>query len=384
MNPLHPRATEGSGGPEKQHLFEARTGGYHVFRIPGIVATRKGTVLMHCDGRLAPRGQAGVLVNQDWAPIDILGRRSLDHGKTWEPARVLVDHRAFESPGRTHGRGHATVNNFTTLAEGNRDRVHAVYCVDYRHCFHMYSDDEGLTFSPPVEITATFESLRPKYDWNIIAVGPGHGLQLRSGRLLFSAWISSGGETHRPSAVTSLYSDDGGTVWRAGDILAQTDGRIVHPSETALAQSDDGHVLFNIRSESPCKRRLVSTSPDGATGWTPPRFDEALVEPACMASLLRLPEKGGLVFTNPVPRDFSKLWYGRLHEREQLTLRISLDQGRTWAFARILEEGFAGYSDLAATRDGCLLCAYESGRLTGLADDRYVTLARFRPDWIKE
>ncbi len=94
------------------------------------------------------------------------------------------------------------------------------------------------------------------------------------------------------------------------------------------------------------------------------------------------PGPGHLLFGNPVPRDFSKQWYGSLYERERLTLRISRDEGKTWPHARVLEEGFAGYSDLAATHDGHLLCVYEAGRLGGLADDRYVTVARFRPEWL--
>ena len=368
---------------EKQNLFEARTAGYHVFRIPGIVTTRKGTVLMHCDGRLASAGQgAGALVNQDWARIDILMRRSLDHGKTWEPARIEVDHRAYEVQGLTHGRGHSTINNFTTLAEQGRDRVHVLFCVNYQRCFHMYSDDEGLSFNAPVEITAAFEALRPQYDWNVIGVGPGHGLQLKNGRLLFTAWVSDGGEKHRPSSPTSIYSDDRGVTWQAGDIVVRHGGDIINPGETVLAELGDGRVLFNIRSESPCHRRLVSTSPDGATRWSSARFDETLVDGVCMGSLLTLPGTGHLLFGNPVPRDFSKQWYGSLYERERLTLRISRDEGKTWPQARVLEEGFAGYSDLAATHDGHLLCAYEAGRLGGLADDRYVTVARFRPEWL--
>ncbi len=371
---------------EKQNLFEARTAGYHVFRIPGIVTTRKGTVLMHCDGRRAPTGQgAGVLVNQDWARIDILMRRSLDHGKTWEPARVVVDHREFENLGITHGRGHSTVNNFTTLAERDRDRVHALFCVNYRRCYHMYSDDEGLTFSTPTEITATYESFRPQYDWDVITVGPGHGIELRNGRFVFTATLSNGGEYHRPSIAAGIYSDDRGATWQPGEVNVRTEGPFKHPAEGVPVELSDGRVMFNLRSESPARKRLVCISPDGATRWSEPRFDPALEEPVCFGSILRLPGEGGIVFCSPVPRptDPEKIWYGDLREREQLTLRLSTDDGQTWPHARVLEPGYAGYSDLTLTQDGHLLCAYECDRLDALADDRYITVARFMPSWIQ-
>ena len=47
-----------------------------------------------------------------------------------------------------------------------------------------YTTDDGLTWSPPVEVTQTFEAFRPKYDWKVIATGPDHGIQLKNGRLL--------------------------------------------------------------------------------------------------------------------------------------------------------------------------------------------------------
>jgi len=40
----------------KQFLFEARTRGYHVFRIPGIVVTKAGTILAWCEAR---KGRGG-------------------------------------------------------------------------------------------------------------------------------------------------------------------------------------------------------------------------------------------------------------------------------------------------------------------------------------
>src|SRR3954465_6392863 len=72
----------GGAPPEKTDLFEANTGGYAHYRIPGIVATPKGTLLAYCEARKSARG--------DWGTIDVFLRRSTDGGKTWEPARNIV------------------------------------------------------------------------------------------------------------------------------------------------------------------------------------------------------------------------------------------------------------------------------------------------------
>ena len=50
-------------------------------------------------------------------------------------------------------------------------------------------------------------------------------------------------------------------------------------NETAAVELADGSVMLNVRSESKANRRLVTVSPNGATGWSQPRFDDALVEP---------------------------------------------------------------------------------------------------------
>ena len=39
----------------------------------------------------------------------------------------------------------------------------------------------------PVDITASFEPFRARYNWKVIATGPGHGIQLRTGRLIDEA-----------------------------------------------------------------------------------------------------------------------------------------------------------------------------------------------------
>src|SRR5262245_8700376 len=66
--------------PEKIDLFHADTGGYKLYRIPGIVVTKAGTVLAYCEARKTA---------SDWATIDILLKRSTDGGKTWsEPTKI--------------------------------------------------------------------------------------------------------------------------------------------------------------------------------------------------------------------------------------------------------------------------------------------------------
>nr|MCU0875524.1 glycoside hydrolase [Pirellulaceae bacterium] len=203
---------------------------------------------------------------------------------------------------------------------------------------------------------------------------------------------------HRPSDVALIYSDDRGVTWRRGDFVARNDQivagvKAVYPSETTAVELSDGSVLFNMRSESARQRRLVAVSPDGVSGWSGHRWDEALLDPVCMASLLRYDwpvdgRPGRILFSNPnnlertMTRGNGQVIKPPNCDRKRLTIKMSPDDGQTWPVARVLEEGPAGYSALARSSDGTILCLYEAGIVTGMCDDRYVRLARFNLAWL--
>jgi sialidase-1 len=235
-------------------------------------------------------------------------------------------------------------------------------------CFSARSDDDGKTFTEPVEITSAFEPFRKHYDWKVLATGPGHGVQLRSGRLVVPVWLStaSGPSAHRPSVITTIYSDDHGKSWQCGDVVATESDPLVNPSESVAVALASGGVLLNMRSEADAHRRAIATSPDGATKWTRPVFDEELVEPICMASLCRysLPGKrtrDRILFSNPanLERADGKEKLGMSRDRKNLTVRLSYDECDTWPVAKTLEAGRSAYSDLAVGKDGMIYCLYE-------------------------
>jgi hypothetical protein len=65
------------------------------------------------------------------------------------------------------------------------------------------------------------------------------------------------------------------------------------------------------------------------------------------------------------------------HDRKRLSVKLSPDDCQSWPVSRVLEAGPSGYSDLATSADGTILCAYENGMLTRMTDPCYVTVARF-------
>ena len=83
-------------------------------RIPGMIVTQKGTLLVYCEARREA---------SDWALMDVLLQRSEDHGKTFGEKLVLAKG-TEERP---------TVNN-PVMVQDKNGRIHFLYCEDYATC----------------------------------------------------------------------------------------------------------------------------------------------------------------------------------------------------------------------------------------------------------
>jgi sialidase-1 len=245
--------------------------------------------------------------------------------------------------------------------------------------FYMRSDDDGVSFSRPVEITAAFANFRQKIDWKVLATGPGHGIQLKNGRLLVPVWLSlgTGGGAHGDSVTSVIYSDDHGATWKAGEIAVPNTAETESPNETSAVQLADGRVMLNVRSPSKAQRRIVVYSKDGARRWGTPWFHPELPEAVCFASMARYSlRKGGardrLLYVNPDSGS---------RERKNLTVQLSYDEGKTWRVKRVIEPGPSAYADLAVTPDGGIVCLYEAGAVRPYET---LTVARFGLGWVTE
>ena len=360
---------------ERTPVFPAGFNGVARHRIPGMVVTAKGTVLAYCEAR---RNNSS-----DWGEIEVHLRRSTDGGRTWDAVQHIA-HRAERIEGnptkKEGGEREQTVNNPVALVDQKTGAVEFLYCVNYERCFAMRSTDDGVTWSAPREITAAFEPLRQRYDWKVIATGPGHGIQLRSGRLVVPIWLAYGRKgAHAPSATATIYSDDHGATWKAGEVAVPNEGDFKNPNETVVAELSDGRVVLVNRNTSQRNRKILVFSADGASGWSAPVFHEELWEPICMAGVTSHPAAPGmLVFSNPhtLPVDAQgNPKPGGGGKRQNLTVKLSRDDGKTWPVSRVLEPGPSAYSDLAVLKDGTILCFFEAGSS--------IDCARFNLEWLE-
>jgi sialidase-1 len=377
---------------EKQDLFVVgEDPAYNIYHIPGVVVTAKGTVLAWCEARKRPAGVS------DWDDIRILLRRSTDDGKSWSAPKSIAEVQGpkvknpFALRMKNVDPKDVTYNNPVLIADKD-GTVHMLFCLEYMRCFYQRSTDDGLTWSTPVEITSTFDAFHKDYGWKVLATGPDHAIQLRTGRLVVPVWLSTGtgGNAHRPSVTATIYSDDQGKTWHAGEIAVPCTDEWINPNETVAIELADGRVMLNVRSESKAHRRLVTVSKNGATGWSTPKFDDALLEPICMASIVRYStaetgDKNRILFCNPdnLSKAVGKEEPGKNRDRKNVSVKVSYDEGGTWKVNKTVEESWSAYSDIAVTQKGTILCFYGRGGKSGFAGDR-LTVARFNLEWLTD
>ncbi len=347
-------------------VFRSGTGGYHTYRIPALLVARSGTVLAFAEGRSSPN---------DHARNDIVLKRSRDNGDTWSHLIIAAEDgdNSLNNPCAVSVRENSRILlMFQRYPRGKPERgvKPGLNGDDICRNFLSQSDDDGVTWSTPHDITAATK--RPHYVTSI-ASGPGNGIQLqhgpRAGRILMPFNQGPWGEWR----VYAVYSDDGGETWSMGKTAREGSPGV--GNEVQLIELADGRVLLNARSHEGAKLRKTATSSNGGLTWSPLVDVPDLPEPQCNGSIARVEypsdnTPGVIAYTGPASQT----------ERVEGTVFLSEDEGETWPLRRTLVKGHFGYSSTSLLSDGTIGCLYEGGEQDFL---ERITLIRFTPDWLR-
>jgi len=320
----------------------------NTYRIPGIVQTDRGTLLAVYDIRYTGSGDLP-------GNIDVGLSRSTDNGKTWEPMKVIMD---MGAPHDQNGIGDPAIL-FDPVAKkiwvaalwskGNRSIAGSIGGIspDSTGQFVLVSStDDGVTWSAPYTITPQIKEPA----WKIFFNGPGNGIAMQDGKLVFAAqyWTSS-----NVPYSTIIYSDNQGSTWK-GKIL----GPKSNTTESQVVETTPGTLMLNMRDNRGSFRSVASTSNKG-TSWTEHSTSyNTLPDPVCMGSLIKAKVnvngtlKDVLFFSNPNSGS------GRVN----ITIKASLDLGQTWLPVNQLlidERQCYGYSSLTKIDDNTIGILYE-------------------------
>ena len=434
-------------------LFDTGYHGAESYRIPSLLTLDSGVVLAGADQRVS-------IPNDAPNDINLVMRRSLDGGQTWEEMRTLISLPGTGALGaslidsvlvqdRSTGRVICLVDQFpggigqpnavvgTGFDELGRRVLHnrdgELFAVepdgsvltasgeatDYRivlsdddaaearagdvllggraagsiylaheqapeaclfqhrgsHLLMITSDDDGATWSQPIDITA-----QVKADWMcFLGTGPGNAIQLtapeHAGRILVPVYYSheAGGTGYLSCAA--IYSDDGGATWTLG--ASPNDGREVLGSvvssrdladeraslyESVLVEGSDGAVHVWARNQHPSGRVAHAVSHDGGVTWGEVDYDEQLPEIfsqpnaiavtglECAAADAGVADGRGIVFANA-----SRM----LPFRGCGVLRLSKDDGSTWPHNRVINPRHYVYQCMAQLPSGDIALLWE-------------------------
>ena len=352
-------STEPAIAKELQHqlLFDSGRDGYGRYRIPSLVLTPSGTLLAICEGRKDGGGLTG--------NIDIVMRRSQDDGKSWSPLEVVADdgENTLGNPCTLVDQSTNTVWLAFTRSLGKDTETQIVAGTSYERTQVLITktQNDGKDWAAPVNISAT--ARQPTWTW--YGTGPGVGVQLKNGRLVIPAYHAE--EKTGIYRSHMIYSDDHGRTWKHGDSVGEQCG------ECHVIERENGDLVLNARTNQGRERRTTAVSKDGGISWSKAMVDEALYDPHCQACVIRLPS-----VANQSPRWLFSHPAGP--GRRDLTVRLSLDEGRSWPFAKRLRTGDSQYSCLAKLPSGSIGCLYDCW-----VDGNYrLFFVRFNESWMSK
>jgi arylsulfatase A-like enzyme len=330
--------------------------GVHTFRIPGLATTNKGTLI----GVYDVRRQTGGDLPGD---IDVGMSRSTDGGRTWESMKAIMD-MGDDPKWRYDGVGDPAVlvdaNTGTiwvaaTWSHGNRSWIGSgpgLKPDETGQLMLVRSEDDGVTWSQPINITVQVK----KPEWCFILQGPGKGITMRDGTIVFAAQYQDPQEKKRLPHSTVIYSKDHGKTWHVGT------GAFDDTTESQVVEIEPGVLMLNCRYNRKSVRVVMTTRDMGKTWKKHTTSERSLIEPgSCMASLIDVDQEVGkdigqwLLFSNP---DSTR---GRHH----LTIKASPDRGLTWPKSHrlLLDEGNSGgYSCMSMIDENTVGILYEGSQ----------------------
>jgi len=281
--------------------------------------------------------------------IDVGMSRSTNGGQTWEKMKVVMDmgddpkwrFDGVGDPAILVDRKTGRVWVVATWSHGNRSWNGSGQGMTPEQTGQLmisYSDDDGVSWSRPLNVTKQLKNP----EWHFLLQGPGAGITMKDGTLVFAAQFQAGPRRTPYSSI--MFSKDHGKNWEIGTGIKS------NTTEAQVVELKDGSLMLNCRDNRGGARTVGVTRNLGKTWELHPTDRAGLREPVCMASLIRIGDR--LYFSNP----------NTTRGRYNTTIKVSEDEGMTWPekWHTLYDARLGnGYSSLAPVGDEKIGVLYE-------------------------
>ncbi len=292
------------------------------YRIPAIVTAPNGDLIAAIDERIPSCGDL------KWSKdINIVIRRSKNNGRRWSKIETVVDFPLGKSASDPSMIVDLETNEiFMFYNYMDLDTEKNIYYLQM-----VKSADNGKTWSKPVDITK--QIAKPEWHKDFKFITSGRGIQTRAGKLLHCM-------VNLNSGMHIFASDDHGKSWYF------IDTPIKPADESKIIELANGDWMVNARANGKGMRYVHISSDEGKTWKT--KADTQLIDPGCNGSIIRYTsikdgyKKNRLLFSNAK----------RKKGRENMTVRVSYDEGETWSKGKTIYTGSSAYSSLTILKNG--------------------------------
>ncbi len=288
------------------------------YRIPALATANNGDLIAAIDERVESCDD--LKSNKD---INIVIRRSKDNGLMWTEIETIVDYAFGQSasdPSFIVDKITGEIFLFFNYMDLENEK-------DIYYLKYVSSNDNGNTWGSPKDITSQIS--KPEWHKDFKFITSGNGIQTNSGKLLHTL-------VNLNKGLFIFGSDDHGKNWYV------IDNPINPADESKIVELDNGNWMVNSRVNKLGKRYIHISNDEGKTWMS--NIDSTLIDPGCNASFInyKFGENNILLFSNAKSKD----------ERNNMTISISYDEGKTWSESKTIYCGSSAYSSMTILENG--------------------------------
>nr|XP_033805242.1 sialidase-3-like [Geotrypetes seraphini] len=220
--------------------------------------------------------------------------------------------------------------------------------------YYVYSKDYGITWSLPIDLTNMITKAFPKLA--TFAVGPGHGIQIQSGKLILPAYAQVAKlmclcifPCYIQSTSFYVYSEDRGKTWHVSKGIQKFE-----TSECQLAEivSKSGENIIYCNARTTGKSRVEALCQVVGAEFHHVQRSKKLKETntGCHGSVISFfgkekshqEPKCGLLYSHPTTKNQQDLG---------VWCNMSPERSKGWSRPHIIYQGPSGYSDLVHCKE---------------------------------